>query len=184
MKFITSLFAVMVLALAQPVYGAINTNIYSGFTENGGGAPFSGLVGSFTTYDVLFYSNYTGSWHPFDLPNFGADITGMINADIDGIFRFELFSDDGSLLFIDGNLVVDNGTPHGPQSVAKDVSLTMGLHSFEIQFFEDRGDPSGVDLKLPEGITYPSSVPEPTTIVIWSLLGVLGMFYGWRKRKA
>ncbi|MEE8450440.1 MAG: hypothetical protein V3R99_00955 [Thermoguttaceae bacterium] len=30
----------------------------------------------------------------------------------------------------------------------------------------------------------PDPIPEPTTLVIWSLLGTLGIIYGWRRRKA
>jgi hypothetical protein len=29
-----------------------------------------------------------------------------------------------------------------------------------------------------------STVSEPATIAIWSLLGLAGLGYGWRKRKA
>lgn len=29
----------------------------------------------------------------------------------------------------------------------------------------------------------PDPVPEPTTLVIWSLLGTLGLIYGWRRRR-
>lgn len=29
-----------------------------------------------------------------------------------------------------------------------------------------------------------ADIPEPTTLIIWSLLGALGIVYGWRRRKA
>ncbi len=46
------------------------------------------------------------------------------------------------------------------------------------------GDAQGVDgflYVIPE----PSSIPEPSTLIIWSLLGALGIAVGWyRKRKS
>src|SRR6185369_1498806 len=96
------------------------------------------------------------NWHPFGAADFGADITGCLNVAADDIYSFSLNSDDGSLLFIDGNLVVDNGGPHGAQVASGSASLVGGLHTFEVQFFEDFGGPSGVDLGLPAGVTYAS----------------------------
>jgi hypothetical protein len=63
----------------------------------------------------------------------------------DGIFdlkdgrsaRFSLESDDGSGLFIDGVLVLDNdlsGT-HGPVTKTATVSLTPGRHAFRLKYF-------------------------------------------------
>jgi hypothetical protein len=189
MKFLTSLLAVAALAVVTPVYGTITVDIYSGFTSTGGGAPYSGLVGSFIpdTNNVLFASNTGFNWHPFGLSSFGADIKGSIITDVDGSVPFTLNSDDGSLLFIDGDpvAVVDNGGPHGPTVVTNSVFLLAGSHTFEVQFFEDFGGPSGVDLTFPsEGVKYADAVPEPTAIIVWSLIGVLGMLYGWRNRKA
>lgn len=43
---------------------------------------------------------------------------------------------------------------------------------------------AGIDHQGPHGDVVPAEVPEPATIVIWSLLGALGLVYGWRRRKA
>src|SRR5207253_2591405 len=88
--------------------------------------------------------------------NFGADITGNINVAADGDYSFTLTSDDGSQLYIDGNLVVDDGGLHGPQAQSNSVFLTAGVHTLEVQFFEAGGS-SGVDLALPAGVTYVTS---------------------------
>jgi hypothetical protein len=183
MKRITFLVALLLL-VGVPVYGSVNVNIYGGFTGSGGGAPYSNFVGSFTASDVAFGGDSGTNWHPFGLGSFGADITGVLDVSASDLFSFGLFSDDGSLLFIDGSLVVDNGGGHAPYLVSNSVSLSQGLHNFEIQFFEDFGGESCVYLHLPEGVAYACDTPEPATIVIWSLLGAFGMIYGWRKRKA
>ncbi len=137
----------------------INVNVYSGFTASGGGAPYSDFVGSLTAAGVSFLTDNSESWHPFGLGDFGADITGVSNVAADGTYTFVLDSDDGSLLFIDGNQVVDNGGTHPPQTASGDATLTAGLHCFEIQFFECCGDPSGVDLILPDGVSYSCPIP-------------------------
>ena len=77
---------------------------------------------------------------------------------------------DGSLLFIDGSLVVNNGGPHSPGIASGSAFLAAGNHPFEVQFFEDFGGPSGVDLYLPSGVTY-TVVPVPGA----ALLAVLGL---------
>ncbi|MGR8941315.1 MAG: PA14 domain-containing protein [Gammaproteobacteria bacterium] len=135
---------------AQPVH----VEIYSGFVSSGGGAPYSGLVGEFDTTAIDFATTTGYNWHPFGQAEFGADMTGFIQIPSNGLYTFTLNSDDGSLLFIDGNLVVDNGGAHGPLVVSDSANLKKGTHSFEVQFFEDFGGASGVDLNLPLGVTY------------------------------
>ena len=149
--------------------GPVNVDVYSGHTTIGGGTPYSGLVGSFTDTDIQFATNTGYAWHPFGLGAFGADITGILAVPANGTYTFTLNSDDGSLLFIDGSLVVNNGGPHAPLVVSGSALLTAGNHPFEVQFFEDFGGPSGVDLYLPSGVTY-TVIPAPGA----ALLVVLG----------
>ena len=160
--------------------GQVNVDIFSGFNPVGGGVPYSGPVGSFTSPDVQFASTTGFSWHPFSQTNFGADIHGPLNVPTTGVYSFTLNSDDGSLLFIDGVQRINDGGPHGPAAATNPaVPLTAGLHNFEVQFFEDFGDPSGVDLTIPEGITF---TPEPSTLLLMAP-GMVGMAWYWRRRK-
>jgi hypothetical protein len=136
--------------------GLVNVNVYSGHSTTNGGTPYSGLLGSLDAAGVSFATDTGFQWHPFGATAFGADITGCLSVAADGVYSFTLNSDDGSLLFIDGNLVVDNGGPHGPTVKSGSASLSAGLHSFEVQFFEDGTGSSGVDLSLPAGVSYAS----------------------------
>ena len=96
---------------------ALDVNIYSGgYSENFGvNIDFSGatLAGSFTSPAVSFGTATGFNWHPFGLADFGADVTGSVDA-AGGTYHISLFSDDASYLFIDGVLQISRPGPHGP----------------------------------------------------------------------
>jgi hypothetical protein len=71
--------------------------------------------------------------------------TGFLTVGSSDLYRFRLTSDDGSKLWIGGQLVVDNDGLHG--AVAKDgaVALGEGLHTFELVYFNKTG---GAELSL------------------------------------
>jgi hypothetical protein len=62
-----------------------------------------------------------------------------------GLYRLILGSDDGSQLFLDGTLLIDNDTPHPLQSLGRWVRVAAGLHPLRIEYFNRAGD---AELKL------------------------------------
>jgi sugar lactone lactonase YvrE len=70
---------------------------------------------------------------------FSIEWEGMIYAPQDGQYVFGSQSDDGSLVYIDGKLVVDNGGHHSDRYVEARVTLTQGLHDLRIRYFQDDG---------------------------------------------
>ncbi len=53
-----------------------------------------------------------------------------------GVYTFELYSDDGAKLFIDGRLVVDNDGIHDPRNRRFSIKLAAGFHPIEIHYFQ------------------------------------------------
>ncbi len=64
---------------------------------------------------------------------------GEIRIERTGVYTFGLSSDDGSRLWIDGRLVVDNWGLHGAGWVEGSVRLTRGRHRVRIDFVDNGG---------------------------------------------
>jgi len=77
--------------------------------------------------------------------------TGRFLAETAGEYRFDIFADDGCMLFIDGALVVNNRTGSGNANGT--VSLTAGLHDILVFFYERAGAQiMRVEMTPPEGV--------------------------------
>ncbi|SHN29712.1 family 20 glycosylhydrolase [Chitinophaga sp. CF418] len=76
---------------------------------------------------------------------FGAKLTGYIDVPETAIYSFFLTADDGAILNIEGDKVVDNDGWHAPVQKSGQVALQKGLHPFELLFVEGGG---GYTLKL------------------------------------
>jgi outer membrane protein OmpA-like peptidoglycan-associated protein len=67
---------------------------------------------------------------------FAIDYNGRIMLPQAGTYTFRLTSDDGSRLFIDGELVVDNDGIHGPGAIDGEATLAAGIHEVRVQYFQ------------------------------------------------
>ncbi len=74
--------------------------------------------------------------------HFGVIYTGYIDAPVDGVYLFSTESDDGSVLEIDGKLVVDNDGSHGIVRATGRLGLKKGFHSFKLLYFDNYEDES------------------------------------------
>ena len=70
---------------------------------------------------------------------YAIQIRGMIDVPASGVYRFEIASDDGSELWIDGVRVIDNGGLHGAVPKVGDVALAIGCHDLDVRMFESVG---------------------------------------------
>jgi len=88
--------------------------------------------------------------------NFALKLAGAISIPRDGKYTFYTKSDDGSRLYIDGYLIVDNDGSHGPGEKAGPVDLKAGEHAIIVTFFQGGGGEElaasweGPDLKKQE----------------------------------
>lgn len=72
--------------------------------------------------------------------NWASTYTGYINISTTGSYTFYTSSDDGSALYIDGALVVNNDGLHGTLEASGTVSgLTAGVHALQVRFFQNGG---------------------------------------------
>lgn len=70
------------------------------------------------------------------LEDFAIRFYGKLAVVTPGTYIFELYSDDGAKLFINGHLVVNNDGVHQPRRKRNHIRLTAGLHDVEIQYFQ------------------------------------------------
>ncbi|WP_224997474.1 PA14 domain-containing protein [Cesiribacter sp. SM1] len=61
---------------------------------------------------------------------------GQIQIDAAGTYTFYTYSDDGSQLFINGNLVANNDGAHAAQERSGSVYLAAGKHNIKVTYFE------------------------------------------------
>ena len=70
---------------------------------------------------------------------FALVFTIQIDVPATGDYEFYTNSDDGSVLSIDGSVVVDNDGLHAPVSVSSVTTLSAGQHALRVEFFEKLG---------------------------------------------
>ena len=91
-------------------------------------------------------TNTTGSFYaggPAD--NFAVRYNGKISIETAGSHTFYLTSDDGSQLYIDGVLVVNNNAVQASTQKTATINLAAGEHSIEVRYFE-KGEAAVLDL--------------------------------------
>jgi chitodextrinase len=100
-----------------------------------------------TLTKTFVHPEFTGKINNFSLAPrtqedyFNFQFVGYVFIPQDSIYFFRTTSDDGSRLILDGNIVVDNDGKHGNKTIASDtLKLTAGLHSIEVQYFDNSGN--------------------------------------------
>jgi alpha-L-fucosidase len=71
---------------------------------------------------------------------YGFVFEGMIKIDKTGMYDFFINSDDGSMLYIDEQLVVSNDGNHGMEERSDKVYLAKGYHAIKVQYFDAGGN--------------------------------------------
>ena len=104
------------------------------------------------------------------IENFAIRFRAELEINIPGTYTFELSSDDGSQLYINGSLVVNNDGVHPVISRQGRVRLGTGIHRLEIHYFQGPREaialqwfyqpPNGTRQIVPPDIIYHPGKPE------------------------
>ena len=155
-------------------------------------------------------SNFTYTVQPGQIPTTIADtamvITGYIAITQAGTYTFNLGSDDGSILYIGGQQVINNDGQHSFQTDMQQVTFSSaGLYAITLDDFEASGS-AGLDLYASNpsgacvigraancaagtaqtGLFYSSlpAAPAPEPASLWVMTtGLLGLFGVLRRRR-
>jgi len=82
---------------------------------------------------------------------FAFEFTGYIRIDSDGIYAFFTDSDDGSMLYIDDEEIVNNDGDHGNVEKSGKAALKKGFHKIKVIYFDSGGGNSLKVLMQKEG---------------------------------
>ncbi|HVW08158.1 MAG TPA: PA14 domain-containing protein [Bryobacteraceae bacterium] len=67
---------------------------------------------------------------------FAIDYRGKFWIQKAGDYKFELTADDGAMLYVDGQLVVDNSGLHPPVTLHGAAGLREGIHTIRVVYFQ------------------------------------------------
>jgi hypothetical protein len=67
---------------------------------------------------------------------FDIEYQARIWIDRPGEYEWRITSDDGSRLYIDGQMVIDNDGLHIPQAETGSIELSTGVHSIRVSYFQ------------------------------------------------
>ncbi len=176
----SSLALLIAAGASLPALAQVNVTTYGSYVENvGTGLTFADPTGTQSWSTINSNVAFPGdTWNASAI--FAADITSTLDVATAGTYTFNLSSDDGSYVFVDGSLIGDEPGAHGVYSTSFSDTLTAGNHAIEVQFYNQYCCGSGVELDLPSGVSLVSTVPEPGNQSM--LFGGLGlMMLGLRR---
>ncbi len=139
--------------------------------------------------DTNFSYTVSGSQIPTTIADTAMVMTGYIAITQVGTYTFYLGSDDGSILSIGGQTIVNNDGQHNFQTDTGTATFSApGLYAFTLDYFEASGRGANCAAGTAQtGLFYSSlpaaAVPEPASLWVMAggLLGVFG-FARWRRR--
>jgi len=133
------------------IEGALKGNIYHLPPSTRVLPDFSTLlpVGSIYTKELNiptqdFMQGFPGVTDRFEW--FGVQYAGQFEVERDGIYVFRLNSDDGSCLYIDNLLLINNDGIHPPRSKSGSIPLKRVPHQIRVDYFQ--GPRAAIALQL------------------------------------
>lgn len=131
-------------------------------------APLPAIESNKRESSGLYYRFYNGQWDSIpnyvtlipskqgDVPNFklipsatgefySVQYEGYINIPTTDVYKFSLGSDDGSTLYIDRSLLIENDGMHALKEKSETIPLRAGLHRIRVDYLQGTG---GAELKV------------------------------------
>ena len=129
---------------------------------------------------------------------FGIEYTCFFKTDKPGNYVFRLLSDDGSKLFIDDKMIIDNDGIHGASSESGNIFLNDSMHMAKILYFQGPRNELALQLfwslenskeQIFPGNNFILYTPKDSSHFMWWLLLaavilIAVIFFLWRKRKS
>lgn len=98
------------------------------------GTPFLSRV----ERDSISFTYNDETKKPYRSP-FGIEWEGYLSITQKGVYQFATKSDDGSMVYIDGNMVVDNDDMHAVRYISGAIPLEEGFHHVRVKYFDGGG---------------------------------------------
>ncbi|HVX88382.1 MAG TPA: PA14 domain-containing protein, partial [Gemmatimonadales bacterium] len=117
---------------ASELTSGLNYQFAPGRADSVGGVARLNVTRRSTVPDVRLMGDEAGD-------RWGVSLDGWIFVPADAIYEFSLSSDDGSLLWIDDQRVVDNDGYHAAEPKQGMVPLRRGLHRIKVVVFQGGG---------------------------------------------
>ncbi|MEY3050486.1 MAG: hypothetical protein RLY31_271 [Bacteroidota bacterium] len=96
---------------------------------------------------------------PADGEGYAYEYQGFVEVPETEVYTFHLRSDDGSRLWVDQALLVDNDGAHGARTVSGSVALAAGKHAIRLLYFQATGG-SELDLSWESARIAKVAIPE------------------------
>ncbi len=90
----------------------------------------------------IAYASVSTAWSGLPttmVDTFASRHSGWLKIDTAGSYTLFISSDDGSRVFLDGAMVIDNDGLHGMQERSATLTLAAGYHPLRVEFFENGG---------------------------------------------
>ena len=102
---------------------------------------FEGMIDSLVRWENMTYikSDIVSDFSipAYAIPDaFGLEFNAYIKIPADGIYTFSTSSDDGSCLYLNDVLLVNNDGSHAPREIGHQVLLMAGYHNIKVKYFE------------------------------------------------
>jgi hypothetical protein len=112
--------------------------------------------------EINFLTQFRDYWRPSGFWIYSVIWSGNISISASGTYTFRLDSDDGSWLYLDSNLLVNDSGAHAAAAVTNSTYLSQGIHQIVVYFYETCTDTTaGIDLTWePPGASSFTVVPS------------------------